>query len=200
MKRLSILHGRALTFASGLCRTTAPGRASAQFRSDGRLRALLRSSSEGQSLVEFALVVPVLALILTGLFWLGLNTCNYMALQNAVEVGARYLAIEGNTTGLAANNLADPCQSVFTQMLGSASTLTAANITVTYTLNGSKIGPFTGTAANTCAGDSSLFGAGGTFTIVATYPCVAGIYKSNLSGCQLTVSSPPNQTIYTNGS
>jgi hypothetical protein len=141
-----------------------------------------------------------MALILTGLFWSGINTCNYLALNDAVEVGARYLVIEGNTTGNVTDNLADPCQAVFQQMLGSSSTLNPANITVTYTLNGSTIGPFTGTAANTCASQSDAFGSGGTFTIVATYPCIAGAYGLKLSGCTLTVSSPPNQTIYTNGS
>jgi Flp pilus assembly protein TadG len=201
MKRLSKLHGRALKFASGFCRATAPGRAGARALNTGsRLRALLRSGSDGQSLVEFALVVPVLALLLTGVFWIGINMCNYLALNDAVEVGARYLAIEGNTTGNSTNNLADPCQAVFTQMMGSASTLDPSKISVSYTFNGSTIGPFIGTAANTCPSDSGSFGSGGTFTIVATYPCTGGIYKANLSGCQITVSSPPNQTIYTNGS
>jgi Flp pilus assembly protein TadG len=198
MKRLSNLHGRALKFASGFCRTTEPGGAGARVLYTGsRLYASLRSDDEGQSLVEFALIVPVLALILTGIFWMGINMSNYMALSDAVEVGARYLKIEGNTTGNTADNLPDPCKSVFTQMMGSASTLNPAKITVTYTLNGNKIGPFTGTAANTCASDSDSFGSGGTFTVVATYPCSAGIYKANLSGCQLSVSSPP-QTISIN--
>jgi Flp pilus assembly protein TadG len=169
------------------------------------LRACLRSGGQGQSLIEFALVLPVLALILTGLFWAGLNICNFLALNDAVEVGARYLAIEGNTTGGTTTNLTDPCQAVFAQMIGSSSSLNPANISVTYTLNGTTYGPFTGqysgtgatNGTNSCATDSGTFGAGGTFTIVATYPCTVGIYKANLSGCMLTVSSPP-QTIYTN--
>jgi len=187
MKRLSRLHGRALKFASGFYRATAPGRAGARARSTGsRLRAFLRSGGEGQSLVEFALVLPVLAIILTGLFWIGINTCNYLAMQDAVEVGARYLMIEGNTSGTNTNNLADPCQAVFTQMMGSSSTLDPSKITVTYTLNGTAVN----STGNSCSSASGSFGAGGTFSITATYPCTAGIYKANLSGCKLVVSTP----------
>jgi Flp pilus assembly protein TadG len=197
MKRLSKLHGRALIFARGFCRSTAPERAGARAQSTGsRLRACLRTGGEGQSLVEFALVLPVLALILTGLFWSGINMCNYLALHNGVEAGARYLAIQGNTTGNTSTNLTDNCQSFFTQMMGSSSTLNPSNITVTYMLNGSTYGPFTGAAANTCPTASTNFGSGGTFTVIASYPCSAGIYKANLSGCQLTVSVP--EFIYTN--
>jgi Flp pilus assembly protein TadG len=166
------------------------------------LRACLRSG-EGQSFIEFALVLPVLAMILTGIFWAGMNMCNYMALSDAVDVGSRYLKIEGNTTGNDPNNLPDPCQAVFTQMMGSASsssssTLNPDKITVTYTLNGSTIGPYQGRTANSCASQSTNFGNGGVFTMVATYPCYFGVYGANVSGCQITVSSPPNQTISTN--
>ena len=189
MIRLSKLHGRALKFARSFCRATAPGSACARARSTGSwLRVCLRSGGEGQSLVEFALVLPVLALLLTGVFWVGINMCNYLALNNAVEVGARYLKIEGNTSGNTTNNLADPCLSVFQQMMGSASTLDSSQITVTYKLNGSTIETLKG-SANTCPSDSDNYSAGGTFSIVATYPCTAGIYKANMSGCKLVVSS-----------
>jgi Flp pilus assembly protein TadG len=187
MKRLSKLHGRALKFASGFCRATAPGRAGARALSTGsRLRASLRSGDEGQSLVEFALVLPVLAMLLTCIFWMGINTCNYMALSDAVEVGARYLKTEGNTSGNNSSNLADPCQAVFTQMMGSSSNLDPNKITVTYTLNGSTVK----STGNSCTDYSDNFGAGGTFSITASYPCSAGIYGTNLSGCKLVVSTP----------
>jgi Flp pilus assembly protein TadG len=195
MKRLSKLHGRALKFASGFCRAIAPGRAGVQSRSGGRLRPLLHSGGEGQSLVEFALIVPVLALLLTGIFWAGINMCNYLALNTAVETGARYLKIVGNTTGTTSSVLADPCLSVFQQMVGASTTLDPTQITVTYTLNGSTIGSYKGQTANTCTNYSGSFVDGDTFTIVATYPCTAGIYGINLSSCKLVVSSPPNQVI-----
>jgi len=191
MKRLSKLQGRALKFARDFCRATAPGRAGARALSTGsRLRACLRSGGEGQSLVEFALVLPVLAMLLTGVFWVGINICNYMALNNAVELGARYLKIEGNTSGNIATDLADPCLSVFQQMMGASSSLNADNITVAYKLNGSTIETLKG-SANTCPSESDNFSAGGTFQIVATYPCIAGVYGVNLSACKLVVSSVP---------
>ena len=205
MKRLSKLRGGALTIARGFFRATAPGRADARARSDGsRLRACLRSGGEGQSLVEFALVLPVLAMLLTGIFWAGLNMCNYLALINAVGAGSQYLKIVGNTNSTSTNStLADPCQAVFTQMMGSAtssssSTLNPDKITVAYTLNGSIVESHTGRTANSCTNESDNFANGDTFTIVATYPCFDGIYGLKLTGCTLTVSSPPNQVITSN--
>jgi Flp pilus assembly protein TadG len=197
MKRMSELHGGALKFSRGFCRATAPGRAR---NAGSRFRACLRSGGEGQSLVEFAFVLPLMALILTGLFWAGINMCNYLALNNAVESASRYVKILGNTTGLSSSGLSDPCQAVFTQIMGSAtssstSTLNPDKITVAYTLNGSVIKTLTGRTANTCTDYSGSFVDGDTFTIVATYPCSAGAYGLNLSSCQLIVSSPPNQLI-----
>jgi Flp pilus assembly protein TadG len=205
MKRMSKLRGRALILSRGICRATAPERADARARSTGsHLRACLRSGGEGQSFVEFALVMPVMALILTGIFWAGMNMCNYLALNNAVDASSQYLKILGNTTGASTNStLADPCQAVFTQMMGSASsssssTLNPNLITVTYTLNGSIVESHQGRTANSCTNESDAFVNGDTFTIVATYPCFAGIYGLKLSGCTLTVSSPPNQVITSN--
>jgi Flp pilus assembly protein TadG len=202
MKRLSNMRSQALALMHGFYSATAPGRACARARFiGGRLRAFLRSKSEGQSLVELALLLPMMMMLLTGIFSIGVAMCSDVALNNAVDVGARYLAIEGNTSGTTSGNLADPCQAVFSQMMGSSSTLNPANITVTYTLvNGAsstKIGPFTGTAANTCSNESAAFGSGGSFTIIATYPCNIGVYGVNFSGCQITASS--NQYIYSNG-
>ena len=211
MRRLSNLLGQALAFVHGLFRATMLGSAGAKaVPVAGRPRAILFSPGEGQTLVEFALMLPLLLVALTGVFSLGLYMSIDLALNNAANAGARYLGIEGNTTGYVTNNLTDPCQAVFSQMMGSASTLDPSKITVTYTLvngtNSTTIGPYTGAVGgatsnsnnprNTCANDAAAFGAGGTFTLVATYPCPIGVYGTNFSGCQISASS--NQFIYSN--
>src|SRR6185295_4843152 len=49
-----------------------------------------REQTRGQSLVEFALVVPLLLLIFSGAVDLGRAFYNYVALENAVKEGALY--------------------------------------------------------------------------------------------------------------
>jgi hypothetical protein len=196
MKMLSNLCGHVMALRHGFCRPTALGRACAQFRSGGRLRALLRSSSEGQSLVEFAFVVPILMALMMGIFAVGIITFNDVALNNAAETGAKWLADEGNAPGTNMTNyLADPCQFAFTQMTSATSNLLPQNLTVTYILNGSQIGPFTGATANTCSADAAAFATGGTITIIAQYPCTLGLYGFNVPGCTLTATA--SQFIYT---
>jgi hypothetical protein len=135
--------------------------------------------------------------LMMGIFAVGIITFNDVALNNAVELGSSALMREGNAPNTNMTNyLADPCQYAFAQMTSATSNLLPQNLTVSYTLNGNKIGPFTGTAANTCSGNSADFASGGNFTLMATYPCTLGLYGFNVPGCTLTATA--SQFIYTN--
>src|SRR4051812_12179606 len=52
----------------------------------------------GQTMVEFALVVPVLLLILFGILQFGITFKNYLALTDAVRSGARVAAVSRLST------------------------------------------------------------------------------------------------------
>jgi Flp pilus assembly protein TadG len=52
-------------------------------------------NSDGQSVVEFALVLPVLALVLFGIIQFGIVFNNYIDLTDAVRAGARKAAVSG---------------------------------------------------------------------------------------------------------
>jgi Flp pilus assembly protein TadG len=54
----------------------------------------LRRDDRGQSLVEFALTVPVLILLIVGMVQLGIAYWNYMQLTDAVRVGGRAAATQ----------------------------------------------------------------------------------------------------------
>lgn len=57
----------------------------------------------GQSLVEFALLLPLLMLILLGILDLGRITASYVILENAAREGARYGASNpGDSSGIIA--------------------------------------------------------------------------------------------------
>src|SRR6476661_8354705 len=55
-----------------------------------RFRLHRREQTRGQSLLEFALVVPLLLLIFSGAADLGRAFYNYVALENAVKEGSLY--------------------------------------------------------------------------------------------------------------
>jgi len=63
-------------------------------------KRFIRSSSKGQSLVEFSLALPVLLLLVFGIIDFGLGIKSYISLTNAVREGARYAAV-GNAAGTA---------------------------------------------------------------------------------------------------
>jgi len=51
--------------------------------------ALCHKGDEGSALVEFALILPMLMLLTTGMLIFGVAMNNYLQLTNAVSVGAR---------------------------------------------------------------------------------------------------------------
>jgi Flp pilus assembly protein TadG len=55
-------------------------------------------SSDGQTLVEFAIVLPLLALLLFGVIQFGIVFNNYIDLTDAVRAGARTAAVSRQTT------------------------------------------------------------------------------------------------------
>ncbi len=99
-------------------------------------------SDRGQTMVEFALVVPVLCLVVFGIIQCGILYNNYITLTDATRVGARKAAVSRQT--------ADPVA------LAKAATVNAAS--------GLKTPPLTVTVTATA------WSPGGDVTVEATYP------------------------------
>jgi Flp pilus assembly protein TadG len=140
-----------------------------------RVRLFLRFGEEGSNLVEFALVLPVLIGLITGIVSLGSAMMNYESLIHGVAAGAQTLAtIRTSTT--------NPCADAFAAFTAAAPTLntSATGFTFTVTLNGTAV------ASTSCAGDQSLMAQGGSATVSATYPCNVWIYGFTIApGCEL---------------
>ena len=87
----------------------------------------LRPASRGQSLVEFALVFPVVALLIFGLVDLGRAVYAYSTIANAARQGARVAAVNQILTSSECNNQkpvedpSDPHWSIKTCEIGRAS-------------------------------------------------------------------------------
>ena len=128
----------------------------------------LARDEQGGSLIEFTICVPVLLLVVTGVYTFGIAINDYMMLVNATDIGSRQLAISrGQTT--------DPCKTVATTVYNSAPNLAQASLTFSFTLNGTA---YTGT---TCTAGAANLVQGSSAEVALTYPCSLRVYGTNLA-------------------
>ncbi len=134
-------------------------------------------------MVEFALVFPILMMIVMAIFTFGIAFNNYVELTDAVGIAGRQLAISSLQT-------LDPCSSAATTVYNAAPLLTRANLTFTFVINGST---YTGTS---CSSSSYTTGAAGNLqsgndaSITVTYPCNLTIWGRNYApSCTLQAST-----------
>ncbi len=176
MNMLNEVHRRALALMSGSNRATPTDIAKGKtWFAAKRACACLRSDELGQSLLEFALVLPIFMLMITGVLVLGLTVNNQTQLQTVVDQGAQAVAIN---QGL----VSDPCGTALT-IMQNATTLTWSSMTITV-LKGDRNSTDSITGGS-CSGLTS----GTPVTVTATYPCsLAHIFSFAGSSCTLTAS------------
>lgn len=122
-------------------------------------------------MVEFALVLPVLLLVLLAILKFGLLFENYLTLTDAVRSGARTLAIGRGT--------ANACTPAVAQVKASAGSLNQASLSV-------SAANVTFTSPDSCTSLTS----GNAVTIFATYPCNLSIMGVNFApSCSLSASA-----------
>jgi Flp pilus assembly protein TadG len=80
-------------------------------------------NQQGQTMTEFALVLPVLALLLFAVIQFGIVFNNYVTLTDATRAGARKAAVSRQTS--------DPTGTTVTAVRNSASGLKQSNLNVT---------------------------------------------------------------------
>jgi Flp pilus assembly protein TadG len=159
MKMLNDLHGRISALMNDSNRATPSGKARLISRSLGeRVRARRRMGEEGSNLIEFAFILPILLMLLTGILTFGTAMYQKQQLQVAVGQGVHTLAISQNM-------VSDPCGAATTVIQG-ATQLNPTSMTITF-YNGGP--PPTGIAmsGSTCAGLSP----GTVVSAQAQYPC-----------------------------
>lgn len=123
------------------------------------LRRFLRAR-QGSAIVELAFGLPILFLILTGIFWFSIALYQKLELAEAVSVGGRFIAVDRGDT--------DPCAAAASKLYAAAPGLTQSNITLSFTINGVPSGP-TCPGANGAANGNMISGANAE--ISASYPC-----------------------------
>lgn len=176
--------------------SSRPGRCSVKVNGKERQQRIgdrgciaLWSRQEGNQLVEFALVLPILMMVMMGIATISITMNNYLQLTEATGSAARAVSI-------ARGNTLDPCNKVYTAVTQGAPRLTASNLTLTLTLNdkdGANLGTYGPTAGSlTCSSASYTSGApsylqqSGSATVTVTYPCNMTIYGIDYApGCTL---------------
>jgi Flp pilus assembly protein TadG len=163
-------------------------RAGLRSRGD-RAYVLFSSCEEGNALVEFALVAPIMLMIMMGIVVIGSTLSNYVQLIEATSSAARGVAV-------ARSNTLDPCNSFSAAVIAGAPLLNSSNMTFTLVLtssSGSTLGTYGPTTGSlTCSSSSYTSGApsylqqGGSAAVTVTYPCNLTIYGKNYwSACTL---------------
>jgi Flp pilus assembly protein TadG len=128
----------------------------------------------GQSLVEFAMVLPAFLLVVTGMFAFGVAFTNWLVLTDATSLGGRTVAISrGNTL--------DPCATASNAVAGASPGLNTSLIVYTSVINGTAA--ITGTScssASTTTGAAGNLVQGGTYVLTTSYPCTLKVFGQNL--------------------
>lgn len=138
------------------------------------------TSDCGAALVEFALVLPMVLLLATGIFSFGFALNNYLELTNAVNLAAQQVGISRSQT-------TDPCALAAQTIDNAAPMLNAANLSLTTTIfTGDPSAPVSNAFPGvSCSSASTTTGAAGDLTqgnpveVSASYPCVLAGYGFN---------------------
>jgi len=139
--------------------------------------------------VEFAVTLPVLLLVVTGLMTFGVAINNYLLLTEATNIGARQLAISrGQTT--------DPCATVSSAVIAAAPLLKPGSMTFKFVFNGTSYPNSSYPSGTTCSSSSPTTGPAGqltqgtTATVTVIYPCSLRIYNNNnFPSCNMTAQT-----------
>ena len=116
----------------GVAHDAVPQASGDSARRAGRwLRSLLRGSEEGQSLIEFALISPLLLTMMLGMYSLTMALYSYEQLSYSAFNAAQQV---GAGRGL----LTDPCATVATEVPAGLPAWTAAKFTYTLTITDSS--------------------------------------------------------------
>ncbi len=130
---------------------------------------LRRRGQRGSALVEFALILPALLLITTGIMIFGVAMNNYLQLTNAVSVGARSVSTYAGQT-------LDPCAVASNAVIGAAPGLNGSLLTFNYTFNGVPQSGTTCASTSLTTGAASNLASGSTVTVTASYPFNLSVY------------------------
>ena len=140
------------------------------------------SDQEGQSLVEFSMVLPAFLLVVTGIFAFGVTFTNWLVLTDATSLG-------GRTVSISRGNTLDPCATASSAVAGASPGLNTSSITYSSVINGTTYNGTTCSSSSTTTGAAGNLLQGGSYVLTTSYPCRLTVFGQNLvSNCTLHAS------------
>lgn len=121
---------------------------------------------DGQALVEFALVLPILLMLATAITSFGIVFYRYITLTDAVRSAARTLSLGRGNTAAAPN---DPCTEAINEAVNSAIDAKLTSNNVHLIINGMQ-------TAAPCAGTGTNWTQGNQVTVTASVPYTLSIF------------------------
>jgi Flp pilus assembly protein TadG len=138
------------------------------------IRAFVVSCEHGGALAETAVVLPLVLLLMTGIFSFSTALYQKLELAQAIGAGGRFLAVDRGDT--------DPCATTASKIYAAAPSLNQLKISLTFVLNGTSY------PGATCSGTTNMV-SGGTAKVTATYPCSFAVYGKNFGACSISESA-----------
>jgi Flp pilus assembly protein TadG len=126
-----------------------------------------RNREEGSALVEMAVTLPLIMLIMTGVFSFSVALYQKLQLAEAVSNAGRYLAVDRGDH--------DPCATAVNAIYAAAPGLKSSSITITVTLNGVKNTSGTCPGTGTATPNSNL-AEGSNAMIQASFPTGVAVF------------------------
>jgi Flp pilus assembly protein TadG len=130
--------------------------------------------SEGGALVEIAVTLPLVLLIMTGIFSFSVALYQKLMLSEAVSAGGRQAAVEAGQTA--------PCTDITNAVKSAAPGLDPTQMTTTITVTNP-----TTNASKSCPGLAATdVASGDQIQLIVTYPCSLNVYGVSYAACSLT--------------
>lgn len=140
-----------------------------------KLHDLAVGEDTGSSMVEMALVAPMMLLLVTGIFWFGIALNNALVLTNAVAQGAQLVGVSRGIT-------TDPCATAVTAVENAATGLNVSSLTFSLAVNGGT--PNTGTSCKTATLTQGQY-----VTLNVTYPVTIQLFGTASKSFTLSAST-----------
>jgi len=140
-------------------------------------RKSMFSDEMGGALVEMAIALPIMMIMLTGIFSFSMALYQKLQLAEALSSGGRVLAADRGDI--------DPCQTATSAIIASAPGLQPSQLRLTYTIGGVNYGSGTTSCPGSGSTANANMTAGGVAQIQASYPCSLSVYGRSFASCNL---------------
>jgi len=140
-------------------------------------RKSMFSDEMGGALVEMAIALPIMMIMLTGIFSFSMALYQKLQLAEALSSGGRVLAADRGDI--------DPCQTATSAIIASAPGLQPSQLRLNYTIGGVNYGSGTTSCPGSGSTANANMTAGGVAQIQASYPCSLSVYGRSFASCNL---------------